>query len=229
MRRTDTDSEGAGPGHLESLRLGAILVAAALVAVLIVSRIVAYGITNTFDTWLLTALRTPGDLADPIGPPWFEEVMRDFTALGGNGVLTLVVATAAGFFLLTQRPRTAIVFLAAVLTGLGANHLLKYGIDRPRPELVAHGAHVYTRSYPSSHATMAAIVYLTLGALWARSQPGRGARIHIVSVAILVAGLVGISRVYLGVHWPTDVLAGWMMGALWALASLIALAATARR
>lgn len=178
---------------------------------------VGEGGTHAFDEWLLVSLRTPGNLADPIGPKWFEEMMRDFTALGSTGVLTVMVLTIAGFLAMTRKGYAALFVLASVIGGVLISQTMKWAYARPRPELVPHGAEVYTASFPSGHSMMAAVVYLTLGALLARTQVDRAVKIYILTVAIVVTVLVGVSRVYLGVHWPTDVLAGWSLGAAWAL------------
>jgi len=95
--------------------------------------------------------------------------------------------------------------------------VLKDIMDRPRPDLVSHLVDVQTSSFPSGHATLSAVVYLTIGALLAREQPSRGLRFYVMAVAILATMLIGCSRVYLGVHWPTDVLAGWAIGSAWAM------------
>ena len=175
------------------------------------------GGTRAFDEWLLVALRTPGNLADPIGPKWFEEMMRDFTAMGSTGVLTLMVLTIAGFLAMTRKGYAALFVLGSVIGGVLISQSMKWAYARPRPELVPHGAEVYTASFPSGHSMMAAVVYLTLGALLARTLADRAVKIYVLAVAVFVTVLVGVSRVYLGVHWPTDVLAGWALGAAWAL------------
>lgn len=175
------------------------------------------GKTRAFDERILLALRTPGDLSNPIGPIWFEEMMRDFTAIGSTGVLTLMVLAVAGFLVMTRKGHAAVAVLVAVVGGVLVSQTMKWAYARPRPELVPHGAEVYTASFPSGHAMMSAIVYLTLGALLARTQSSPAVKAYVMSVAVILTVLVGTSRVYLGVHWPTDVLAGWVLGAVWAL------------
>ncbi|MFN0241364.1 MAG: phosphatase PAP2 family protein [Planctomycetota bacterium] len=173
--------------------------------------------THAVDERLLLLLRNPVDASDPLGPPWFEEVMRDFTALGGIGVQVVIVA-ATCVFLAIQRKRHAVVLLVASVGGaLALSLLLKHGYDRPRPDLVPHGSIVMTSSFPSGHSMLSAATYLTLGALVARVLPGRRMKAFVILFAALLAGLAGVSRVYLGVHWPTDVVAGWTLGATWAV------------
>ncbi|WP_442580540.1 phosphatase PAP2 family protein [Mesorhizobium sp. ASY16-5R] len=170
------------------------------------------------DTAILLAFRVPGDPAAPIGPPWMAEAVRDLTALGSGSVLVFVTAATIGYLLLTGRRAAALFVLVAVAGGQLLSSLLKLGIDRPRPELVPHLAEVYTLSFPSGHAMLSAVTYLTLGALAARVAPNRTAGIYLLFLALLATFLVGASRVYLGVHWPSDVLAGWCAGAAWAMA-----------
>ncbi|MFC4174417.1 phosphatase PAP2 family protein [Microvirga sp. GCM10011540] len=178
---------------------------------------VVEGSTHAIDRRLLLALRSEADPAEPLGPAWLEEMMRDFTALGGVGVLTLLTVGAVGYLFLTDKWRAALAVLLSVAGGILLSTLIKMGFDRPRPDLVSHGSYVYTASFPSGHSMMAAVVYLTLGALLARVQSPKRAKAYILVSAVLLTILVGISRVYLGVHWPTDVLAGWAVGAAWAL------------
>lgn len=175
------------------------------------------GETHAVDRAILLMLRNPDDLDEPLGPAWLEELGRDLTALGGVAVLTLLTAAVCGFLVIRGRYRTMLLILAAVGGGIVLSSLLKAGFERPRPELVPHGSMVYTASFPSGHSTMAAVVYLTLGALLARAQPRRRLKVYLLALAVLVTVAVGISRVYLGVHWPTDVLAGWTIGGAWAL------------
>lgn len=170
-----------------------------------------------FDQVVLLSLRNPADLADPIGPPWLELFARDITSLGGIPVLTLVTLGSFGFLLMVRKRRTALLLLVAIGGGLLLSSGLKDVFDRPRPDLVPHAVQVATQSFPSSHAMMSAITYLTLGALLARTQPRRRVKVYLLASAVLLTLLVGTSRVYLGVHWPTDVLAGWWAGAAWAM------------
>lgn len=189
---------------------------AALAAFLVVARAVFAGLTAALDEALLLALRAPGDVADPLGPRWVEELGRDFTALGGNGILTLVTLLAVFGLAATGRRRLALSLALSVGGALVASLLLKEGFDRPRPDLVPHGSNVYTSSFPSGHSMMSAVVWLSLASLASRLGGATLGRIALAA-AVLVVGLVGLSRVYLGVHWPTDVAAGWLAGAAWVL------------
>jgi undecaprenyl-diphosphatase len=177
---------------------------------------VTEGGTRVVDRAILLALREPADLSDPIGPPWMEEAVRDFTGLGSMAVLTLLTLAVCGFLLLDGKRRVALLVFVAVAGGLLGSTVLKAGFQRPRPALVPHRVVVSSSSFPSGHSMNAAATYLTLGALLARIQKRRRLRVFILSLAALLTLLVGFSRVYLGVHWPTDVLAGWTAGGVWA-------------
>ncbi|WP_108483314.1 phosphatase PAP2 family protein [Oceaniglobus ichthyenteri] len=173
--------------------------------------------TRSFDTNVILMLRSAGDPSDPIGPSWIEELGRDITALGGTGVLTFLTLAVSGFLWLRGERRSMVFLLLSVGTGIALSTALKLGFDRPRPDLVPHGSAVYTASFPSGHSLMAALVYLTLAVLVMRTVKQRRMRAYLAFLAVLVVVSVGISRVYMGVHWPTDVLAGWTVGAGWAI------------
>jgi undecaprenyl-diphosphatase len=174
------------------------------------------GTIKSFDEMLLLALRNPADLSDPLGPAWLEEMARDFTALGSTGVLFVLGASVLAYLLLAGRFRTAVFTIVALNGGFLLSSALKLGFDRPRPDVVPHGMDVFTPSFPSGHSMMAAVTYLTLAVMLARSQPHYRLKAYLLLVAVLLTLLVGASRVYLGVHWPSDVLAGWTAGAAWA-------------
>jgi undecaprenyl-diphosphatase len=174
------------------------------------------GETDALDTKLLLALRNPQNLADPIGPGWLEESARDITGLGGYVILTLVTLSALAYLLMAKKRGAAVLVLSAIVGGMLLSTLLKLGFERPRPDLVSHETRVYTASFPSGHAMLSAVTYLTLGALLTRIQKRRRIKAFIMTVAVLLTLLVGVSRTYLGVHWPSDVLAGWAVGAAWA-------------
>ena len=194
-----------------------LLLAAALWTFASIADEVVEGESHAFDKAVLLAMRMPQDLAEPWGPLWLEELARDFTALGGAGVLTFLILAVLGFLLLQGKPRVAGVMIVAISGGMLLSPVLKLGFDRPRPDLVPHEVSVYSASFPSGHALHAAVVYLTLGALLARVQPHRRLKGYVLTVSVVLMVLVGSTRVYLGVHWPTDVLAGWAAGAAWAI------------
>ena len=177
---------------------------------------VVEGDTRAFDEAILLALRNPADPSDPLGPPWLEEMGRDYTALGGTAIVGLVTGVTCLYLALARRWTMFWLVLLVVAGSQGLNSLLKLGFHRPRPDLVPHGMIVYHASFPSGHAMVSASVYLTLGVLLARIQKYRFQAALIMGTAILVTVLVGISRVYLAVHWPSDVLAGWIAGSIWA-------------
>ena len=177
---------------------------------------IAEGETRAFDTGIMTALRRSGDLAQPIGPSWLPATMLDLTALGGTAVLTLLTVLATGFLIAQRKWRRAAFLVGAISGGALLNVVLKIGYARPRPAIVAHLVKVHDLSFPSGHAMNSAVVYLTLGVLLARAQSGRQVKLYLLGAAALLTLIVGVSRVYLGVHYPTDVLAGWTVGAGWA-------------
>lgn len=226
-------TESGWRGLVRGVELRALValgaVAGCLWAFLNIADEVDEGETHAFDETLLLALRNPTDLTDPIGPPWVEEMMRDITAFGGIAVLAAITVAVAGLLWLRGNHRSMWLVLASVSTGQVLSSLTKLGFDRPRPDLVSHGMGTYTASFPSGHSMMSAVTYLTLAALVARVQPSVELRAYVLAWATALVLAIGVSRVYLGVHWPTDVLAGWTAGAGWALACWLAAAWIAPR
>jgi undecaprenyl-diphosphatase len=210
--------------RLEFRVLAAIVAAgAAIMAFLQVSDEVGENETALFDRTVLLWFRDPSNPADPIGSRTLEESMRDITALGGFTFLTLATVVAVASLLFFRKRRQAIVF--AVTVGLAelSSDLLKLVYDRPRPDLVPHGVDVYSHSFPSGHSTLSAATYLTLAAILSSLDRRRRYKTFVFTLAILLTIAVGVSRVYLGVHWPTDVVGGWTLGAAWALLARVAL------
>lgn len=203
------------------LLLGGI--AAAIWAFLSIGGEMAEGDTMAFDQQMLLGLRAPGDPTDPIGPPALEEAMRDITALGGFTVLSLVTVVATLAFALHRRWTHAAVMAGTAFLAQACSALLKSLYGRPRPDLVPHGVEVYSGSFPSGHSMLSAATYLTLAALIASLEVRRRSKALVFVLAILFMTAVGFSRVYMGVHWPSDVLAGWCAGAAWALAAWVVL------
>ncbi len=211
----EADAPGvARPSHLLwAIGLGALAIVVALIGGFAVERY-----PFAFDRAILLWFRDPGDLARAAGPAWLPGAMVDLTALGGATVLTCITVACIGLLLVRRLWLTAALIAAATITGstLAAQAKLLFG--RARPDLVEHLVPVGGLSFPSGHATNSAVIYLTLALLISQVAHGRATRRYIVGTAVLLVGVIGISRVYLGVHWPSDVLAGWSIGTLWALA-----------
>lgn len=174
------------------------------------------GNVDELDRRILLALRNATDPSHTLGPPWVGELMRDLTALGGFAAITFVTVALTGGLALSGKVRTALTALFAIVGGIAINYGLKELFDRARPDVVPHGSYVTSSSFPSGHSLVSAVTYLTLGAVLARVQPTRALKIYMFALAVILTGLVGFSRVYLGVHWPSDVLAGWSAGFVWA-------------
>ncbi len=191
-----------------------------LLLLLVISKLaseVLEGETLQFDRAILLALRDPADLAQPKGPRWMLSAALDITALGSATVLGLAVVGVAGFLVLQGLWRRAVIVLSASLGGWFLNGALKQLFQRQRPEVVPHLREAMSLSFPSGHALQSAAVYLTLGALMMRFAHRRLTKIYCIAVAALATVLVGLSRIYIGVHYPTDVIAGWLIGLSWAL------------
>jgi len=209
-----------GLGHLERRELTWLAIGLGACALLLLFLFLAgeviEGDTLAFDTKILRALRNPADPSKPIGPAWTESALIDLTSLGGSVVLGLFVAAVAGFLLLQGRHRTALAVMITSASGELVGAILKHAFNRPRPTIVPQLRQVFSTSFPSGHAMESAIVYLTLGAMLMRVADSRVTKAYCLAVAMLLTVIVGVSRVWLGVHYPTDVIGGWMIGLVWA-------------
>ncbi|MDX1419556.1 MAG: phosphatase PAP2 family protein [Rubricoccaceae bacterium] len=175
------------------------------------------GQAEVVDEQILMLFREGEDPNDPIGSHSVESAVRDVTALGSLTVISLLTLLVLGYFFLDRRPRLALYMFVAVVGGAALSYALKFLYDRTRPSLVPPEALPGDPSFPSGHSAAAAVVYLTLALLLARRLPRRSLKVYVVVLGVLLTVAVGISRLYLGVHWPTDVLAGWTLGGGWAL------------
>lgn len=204
--------------HRQDSRIlvGFLALAGAMFVLIKLASEVAEGDTFALDKAILRGLRTTHDAAVTIGPAWLRSAMIDFTALGGAPVLSLIAILGVGYLLSVRKFSTAIFVTFSVSCGALLSALIKCLFIRPRPEIVPHLVDVSSTSFPSGHAMNSAIVYLTIAALLARSQNERGVQIYLMVSAMMIVLIVGATRIFLGVHWPSDVLAGWAVGALWA-------------
>ena len=207
------------PRDREELRilLSAVAILAMTWIFAVLANEVREGDTRQFDEWVLNALRQDADKSQLRGPWWLAFGAEDITALGGATVLGLTVLAVTGYLLLHGLYRNGLFVFAASAGGFVLNWILKEGFARARPDVVPHLREVMTSSFPSGHALTSAAVYLTLGTLLMRIAEGRLAKYYCIAIAMFVTFLVGLSRIFLGVHYPSDVVAGWLIGMSWAL------------
>lgn len=206
-----------GRGSDAPLPLGGLALAAGLLMLaLLVWGSVRAGLDSGIDDRILLFFRQPGHPDLSAAPRSFDILMRDVTVLGGGRVLTLLLSGAVGLFLVRRAAASALLLAVAAYTGSTIVNIIKQQVGRVRPDIVTQLVTERTFSFPSAHAANSSIVFLTLAALATRLEADANTRRYAMAVAIVMTLLVGTSRVYLGVHWPTDVLAGWCFGAGWA-------------
>lgn len=209
--------------------LGFLAVAALAIVFDKLASAVAHGDPLSFDRQILLALRQPGDPATPIGPHWLPQVMIDITALGSTALLTLITTLVAAYLIMRRKPWLAAYTVGAIALGATISTALKLVYARTRPDVVEHLVGTDSASFPSGHAMNSAVTFLTLAVLLSRAENSNAVRRYLITAAITLTLLVGFSRLYLGVHWPTDVAAGWTVGALWAAACSLGAKALQRR
>jgi undecaprenyl-diphosphatase len=195
----------------------ALLIVGAIWGFAVLADEVVEGATHRFDLRVLESLRHKDDLDRAVGPAWLPEAAADITALGGTTVTTLITLAVIGFLLMRRLYHAVWLVVIAAVGGGVLTSGIKHIIARPRPPESLRLDMVTSASFPSGHSLVSAVIYLTLAALLTRLVDRTRLKAYILTVAILAVVLIGLSRVYLGVHYPTDVLAGWTLGLAWAL------------
>lgn len=185
---------------------------------------------QAFDHAVLAAVRPFADQPDrPWGPWWLHEAAADITSLGGISVLGLLAVSVMGFLQIQRKWLSAVLLAAGLAGGVALSEGLKAVFQRERPPLAFQAVDTLNASFPSGHALLSTVFYLTLGVLLARAVPRRRLKAYVLGISLTFALLVGLTRVYLGAHWASDVLAGWSVGAAWAMALWLIAYAVERR
>jgi undecaprenyl-diphosphatase len=203
------------------LYLGLLVIAALAGLFGIIADEMSEGETKAFDTAILMWFRDPANPANPIGPPWLQEAVRDITSLGSFSILALILLLVVVALAMSGRRGTALFVAISVIGGEILSTIFKATFNRTRPEFV-DAERVLSASFPSGHAALSAVVYLTLGTILAGSTEKLSLRIFYIGTAVFLTLVVGLSRLYLGVHFPTDVIAGWALGIAWSLLAGVA-------
>jgi undecaprenyl-diphosphatase len=210
-------------GRREVAAVTALLIAAlGAMAFLAIADEVAEGETHGLDLAVLRALRVEGQPGTLVGPEWLHVAAVDVTALGSVAVLSLIILLAFALLVSLRRWGEGLLLLGGALGGVSISQGLKAVFGRERPDMAYRAVEAVNASFPSGHAMLSAVVFLTLGVLTARFADRRRVKVLAISAAVLLSLLVGASRVYLGVHWASDVVAGWSVGAAWAMACWLA-------
>ncbi|MBA3999675.1 phosphatase PAP2 family protein [Brevundimonas sp.] len=177
---------------------------------------------RAFDAMVLRALRPHADPGHAWGPWWLEEAMADVTSLGGISVLGLFAVAVIGFLVIQRKRLSALMLVIGLAGGVALSEGFKGIFERERPPAEYQAVDTLNASFPSGHALLSTVFYLTVGVMLARVLPGNRLKVWVMAMALIIAMLVGLSRVYLGAHWATDVFAGWSLGAAWAMALWLA-------
>ena len=191
------------------------IVAGLLLLLCGVAVVLEAGWLRSVDESVLLAARSADDPSEPVGPVWVGEFARDLTALGGYTLLILISVSVWVFLRLERSRNEASWFAATAGVGYLLNFTLKHVVARPRPDLVTHLSLVDSPSYPSGHAMMTTVIFLAIGLLFREAVSRQAVKTLAIALPLTVAASVGLTRVYLGVHYPSDVFAGFCCGLAW--------------
>lgn len=185
---------------------------------------------QAFDAAVLHAVRPfADDPGRPWGPWWLHEAAADITSLGGISVLALFALITFGFQMILKKRLSALLLLVGLAGGVALSEGLKAVFERERPPVEFQAVETLNASFPSGHALLSTVFYLTLGVMLTRAFPRRRLKAYVLGVGVLIAVLIGLTRIYLGAHWASDVFAGWSVGAAWAMALWLVAYAVERR
>jgi undecaprenyl-diphosphatase len=185
---------------------------------------------QAFDQAVLAAVRPyADDLGRPWGPPWLKEAAADLTSLGGISVLALFALIAVGFLLIMKKRLSALLLVVGLAGGVALSEGLKALFGRERPPAAFQAVETLNASFPSGHALLATVFYLTLGVMLTRAFPRKRLKAYVLGCAVLIVLLIGLTRIYLAAHWASDVFAGWSVGAAWSMALWLVAYAAERR
>ncbi len=193
-----------------------IMMVLALVAFSALAIALERGMLDGFDQKIFHSFRETGAPSDPWGPPWFEETIVEITAIGGYPIIVLTMSVAIIVLLLLDLRAGALLLFGSIATGSAASTVLKIVFDRSRPDIVDPLDRTFTASFPSGHAMISMLAWMTMASIASCYIPHRGVRNFLIWFAFFLTITIGVSRIYLGVHWPSDVLAGWALGIVWA-------------
>jgi len=196
---------------------GSVLVLLLVSILTVLAVMVSKGATQAFDSSFIMELRNGQNPSLPLGPAWLKEMGRDVTSLGSYVFLLFVVFSSLGYLMILRKRGEAALLLMAFVGGSLLSAFLKVLVSRPRPN-IATDVQVFTASFPSGHATLATVTFLILGVIFAGAHENKALKVYLVAIMALLTLMVGLSRLYLGVHYPTDVIAGWCLGGAWATA-----------
>jgi undecaprenyl-diphosphatase len=208
--------------HPPLLRIVPMALIAVIVLSLVFVTVDGLGVfgAERLETLLIRSLRSLGNPDRMIGPPIVEESMRDFSALGGYAVLIMVSICFSIFALVELSRETFRFFVVTVVGGFFLNVLLKSLVQRDRPAIVPHLSLVEgSTSFPSAHATMSVVVFVTIGLVLSTRTRDRHLQRLFSIFPVWLSFVIGVSRVCMGVHYPTDILGGWALGLLWTWAA----------